>query len=108
MGNYPEVLQMIDRCQRLYDDVSLRLLQDGKEGLYEDERLFINTISQLNEQVLDKSSDADESDKALMHARVAKRRASDQTQSDAVSTLRSIVEDCNASDASSDTESKGK
>jgi len=100
--NYPEVLKMIDRCQCLYDDVSKRLLQEGKEGLYEDERLFINMISRLNEQVLDNSSDADESDKALMHAHVVKKRASHQTESLAVSTLRSIVDDCNASDASSD------
>jgi hypothetical protein len=51
--NYPKVLEMISRCEQLYDDVSNRLLQEGKEGLYEDERLFINMISRLNDQALD-------------------------------------------------------
>lgn len=51
--NYPKVLEMITRCEQLYDDVSNRLLQEGKEGLYEDERLFINMISRLNDQALD-------------------------------------------------------
>lgn len=51
--NYPKVLEMISRCERLYEDVSNRLLQEGKQGLYEDERLFINMISRLNDQTLD-------------------------------------------------------
>lgn len=51
--NYPKVLDMITRCEQLYEDVSNRLLQEGKEGLYEDERLFINMISRLNDQALD-------------------------------------------------------
>lgn len=52
-ADYPKVLEMISRCERLYDEVSERLIQDGKHGLYEDERLFINMIHRLNEQVLE-------------------------------------------------------
>lgn len=51
-ASYPMVLEMIARCERLYEDVSNRLVQEGKQLLYEDERLFINMISRLNEQVL--------------------------------------------------------
>jgi hypothetical protein len=51
--NYPIVLEMISRCETMYEDVSQRLLKEGKQGLYEDERLFINMIHRLNEQVMD-------------------------------------------------------
>jgi SPX domain protein involved in polyphosphate accumulation len=36
--HYPKVLEMITRCERLYDEVSRNLLREGKQGLYEDER----------------------------------------------------------------------
>jgi len=49
---YPRVTEMITRCERLYDEVSNSLIQEGKSGLYEDERLFINMVHRLNEQVL--------------------------------------------------------
>jgi hypothetical protein len=51
--HYPKLLTMISRCETLYDEVSQSLIQEGKLGLYEDERLFINMIHRLNEQVLD-------------------------------------------------------
>lgn len=51
--NYPVVLEMISRCETLYEEVAEHLLKEGKENLYEDERLFINMIHRLNEQVLD-------------------------------------------------------
>ncbi|KAL7477673.1 hypothetical protein ACHAW6_003473 [Cyclotella cf. meneghiniana] len=51
--HYPKLLAMISRCETLYDEVSQSLIQEGKLGLYEDERLFINMIHRLNEQVLD-------------------------------------------------------
>ena len=51
--NYPKVLEMISRCEGLYAEVADHLIREGKEGLYEDERLFINMIHRLNEQVLD-------------------------------------------------------
>lgn len=90
--NYPKVLEMINRCERLYSEVSENLLREGKEGLYEDERLFINMIHRLNEQVL--SSDGGEIDAERKAPRrpVSKMPASDK-ESQATSTLRSIVED---------------
>jgi hypothetical protein len=36
--HYPKVLDMISRCERWYEEVSENLLQEGKQGLYEDER----------------------------------------------------------------------
>ena len=51
--HYPKLLGMISRSERLYAEVSQRLQEEGKEGLYEDERLFINMISRLNEQVIE-------------------------------------------------------
>ena len=51
--HYPKLLGMISRCENLYEEVSRSLVQEGKLGLYEDERLFINMIHRLNEQVLD-------------------------------------------------------
>ena len=52
-SHYPKLLEMITRCEQLYDEVSQSLILEGKSGLYEDERLFINMIHRLNEQALD-------------------------------------------------------
>ncbi len=52
-SHYPKLLAMITRCEQLYDEVSQSLILEGKSGLYEDERLFINMIHRLNEQALD-------------------------------------------------------
>lgn len=51
--SYPKVLGMMSRCEQLYEEVSNWLVQDGKHDLYEDERLFINMIHRLNEQVIE-------------------------------------------------------
>jgi SPX domain protein involved in polyphosphate accumulation len=51
--NYPQVLGMISRCEALYAEVSENLQRGGKEGLYEDERLFIHMVRRLNDQVSD-------------------------------------------------------
>jgi hypothetical protein len=51
--SYPAILEMITRCELMYEEVSQRLHLEGKEALYEDERLFINMIHRLNEQCMD-------------------------------------------------------
>mmetsp|Transcript_32278 Transcript_32278/g.96819 ORF Transcript_32278/g.96819 Transcript_32278/m.96819 type:complete len:302 (-) Transcript_32278:162-1067(-) len=51
--NYPKVLAMISTCESMYEAVSQHLMSEGKEGLCEDERLFINMIHRLNAQVMD-------------------------------------------------------
>jgi len=100
--HYPKVLSMITRCEKFYEEVSANLLKEGKEGLYEDERLFINMIHRLNEQVLDSPDSA-----AIPRERkqeVTQRRTSGsnsvaeiQFRSDrlspATSTLRNLVEE---------------
>lgn len=50
---YPILLDLIKRCEVMYEEVSQHLLKEGKVGLYEDERLFINMIHRLNEQCMD-------------------------------------------------------
>ena len=91
---------MISRCERLYDEVSQRLLQEGKQGLYEDERLFINMISRLNDQVLGTADGegacaaADRKERRVPEVSVASGAAftSQQPLSEAVCTLKTLVE----------------
>ena len=42
--HYPKVLSMITRCERFYEEVSVNLLKEGKEGLYEDERTSVTPL----------------------------------------------------------------
>lgn len=90
---YPKVLKMINRCESLYEEVSRNLLQEGKGGLYEDERLFINMIHRLNEQVLSSDKDSVSSDRIDAVKRPAKTMPPSQAESKATSTIRSIVEE---------------
>lgn len=41
---YPKLLELIERSQKLYNEASEKLVQD----LYEDERLFLNMVSEWN------------------------------------------------------------
>lgn len=99
--HYPKLLGMISRCERLYAEVSERLQQEGKEGLYEDERLFINMISRLNEQVIE-SPDGEgaggperkETTRRVPPVEVA--GTAKQSESADVSKLRSLVEEHDA------------
>ena len=98
---YPKVLDMISRCEQLYEEVSNRLIQDGKHGLYEDERLFINMIHRLNAQVIE---GVDE-DGAAPPGRMESRRhsmelptaSSSSKESWATSSLRQLVKENDAS-----------
>jgi len=93
--HYPKVLEMIDRCEKLYEEVSERLLQEGKSGLYEDERLFINMISRLNSQVLegpDGEGAAAQARKEKDFHRMAEIN-SQQPESQDVTTLRTMLEE---------------
>jgi hypothetical protein len=49
--NYTYLQEMIGRCEQSYAEVSARIAQEGQQELYEDERLFIEMIHQLNQQV---------------------------------------------------------
>ena len=53
--SYPELLEMIRRCESLYEEVSQKLNGQTKKDLCEDERLFISMIHRLNGQILDKA-----------------------------------------------------
>ncbi len=95
--NYPRVLDMISRCQNLYEQVSERLLQEGKDSLYEDERLFINMIHRLNEQVLDNEGVTQENRKEGRRQTAVRISATATgTESSATSSLRSLVEENDA------------
>lgn len=100
--NYPVVLEMISRCEQLYEEVSEHLLKEGKENLYEDERLFINMIHRLNEQVLDAAEGEGVPErKELRRTAMSQSSSGNQmnlssgssTESKATSNLRSLVED---------------
>ena len=96
---YPKLLGMISRCESLYEESYDRLLQEGKEGLYEDERLFINMVSRLNEQALDNpdAPERAEGRRSGAGGRVASSISSATSgtaaQSEAISRLRSLVEE---------------
>lgn len=49
--NYTNLQAMIGRCEQLYSEVSSRMAEEGQGNLYEDERLFIEMVHQLNQQV---------------------------------------------------------
>lgn len=49
--NYTNLQEMISRCEQLYSEVSNRIVEEGRQDLYEDERLFIEMVHQLNQQV---------------------------------------------------------
>ena len=103
--NYPKVLEMIRSCKELYEEVSHRLLQAGKDCLYEDERLFINMISRLNAQVHVTAESEGAPDRGEAYARREQAdsmefspatSSSVQQESSAISTLRSLVEENDA------------
>ena len=99
--HYPKLLEMISRCEGLYAEVSERLQQEGKEGLYEDERLFINMINRLNAQVIDTpdgegAGGPQRQETARMVPHVAMDRSASLNESADVSKLRSLVEDHDA------------
>ena len=109
-AHYPKLMAMITRCEFLYDEVSQSLMQEGKSGLYEDERLFINMIHRLNEQVLDTAEGEGAPDvegrkekkrSGFDSCQVASPRTSLSSQSP-VTTLRSLVQE-NAINKSSKT-----
>lgn len=90
--NYPRVLEMIGRCEQLYEQVSERLVHEGKDGLYEDERLFINMINRLNEQVLNMEPERKDSRSANRPpVQIDFPAAGMKVEDSAMSTLRSLV-----------------
>jgi hypothetical protein len=75
-------------------------LKEGKENLYEDERLFINMIHRLNEQVLDTAESEGVPERKERRSAMATNSASNtqrtsptSTESKATSSLRSLVEE---------------
>ena len=91
--HYPKVLEMINRCERLYEEVSDNLLREGKEGLYEDERLFINMIHRLNEQVLGSEDSKVHAERQDPPRRIVAHMPPSNKESQATSTLRTLVEE---------------
>jgi hypothetical protein len=94
--HYPQLMEMISRCEGMHEEVSEFLLREGKECLYEDERLFINMINRLNEQVLTSEDSSalrkESSPRRLSLTSMIKKEGSSATAS-ATSTLRTLLED---------------
>jgi hypothetical protein len=105
--NYPKVLGMISRCERMYEDVSRYLMHEGKEALYEDERLFISMIGRLNSQVLEFADgegaiapDRKEGRRSVAAAVAGNARpATQRKDGSAISVLRDLVEENDATAA---------
>jgi len=95
--NYPAVLQMIKQCERMYEEVSQHLLKEGKEGLYEDERLFINMIHRLNAQCMDTAEveGAPERQQELRRPSVEPVAAAVASTTEKLSSLQSLMADLN-------------
>jgi len=55
--HYPEVLGMIQRSEKLFEEVSQKLLIEGTSALCEDERLFISMIHRFYGQIMDKAAE---------------------------------------------------
>lgn len=55
--HYPKVLNMMRISEKMYEEVSDNLSSEGIFGLYEDERLFIDMIQELNSQVMGTAED---------------------------------------------------
>lgn len=96
--HYPQLMQMISRCERMHEEVSEYLLKEGKESLYEDERLFINMINRLNEQVLTSEDSSairkDSSPRRLSLTALGKKDGSSTSATaTATSKLRTLLED---------------
>lgn len=100
--HYPKLMEMITRIEAMYEEVSQSLIDEGKSsGLYEDERLFINMIHRLNEQVLDTKEEEGAPDvnrrqskeSSSLHDIGVMSPTSPHPASEAVSTLRSLVEE---------------
>merc|ERR1712032_886311 len=90
---------MITRCERFYEEVSVKIRQEGNEGLYEDERLFINMIHRLNEQVLGSGYSAPAGAERKQDRRTASSNVTvdipirPERLSPATSSLRNLVEE---------------
>ncbi len=57
--HYPDLLQMITRCEARYENVDSILVKEGKSSsaLDEDERLFISMIHKFYGQIMDKAAE---------------------------------------------------
>jgi hypothetical protein len=84
---------MINRCERLYEEVSDNLLREGKEGLYEDERLFINMIHRLNEQVLGSEDSELHAERKEAPRRIVAKMPASEKESKVTFQLRTLVEE---------------
>ena len=100
---YPDLLQMISRCEAKYEQVDKILVNEGKStsALDEDERLFISMIHRFYGQVMDKAEE-EGADVTERKEGLGRRRAIISTspkpkpESVMTTSLRSLVEENDA------------
>lgn len=51
-ANTNRLEQMVQSCEEVYNEASERLFMEGRAVLDEDERLFLNMVSQMNNQAV--------------------------------------------------------
>ena len=96
--HYPEVLAMIQRSEKLFEEVSQKLITDGNPALCEDERLFISVIHRFYGQIMDKAAEEGAPDAVDMRKRRnvvianAKAKKLSPTKADATSLMSLIKE----------------
>jgi hypothetical protein len=107
--HYPEVLAMISRSEKLFEEVSQKLLIEGNSALCEDERLFISMIHRFYSQIMDKAAEEGAPDAEVRREGLNKRMTANAvklqgggpnnklspTRKD-TSSLRSLVEENDA------------
>lgn len=74
----------------------MRLQEEGKSGLYEDERLFISMINRLNEQAIEIEQVPDQGRRSKQGKVPIAAPSLSQPESNEISTLRLLVEDSEA------------
>lgn len=76
-AHYPRTLEMIRRTQVHCEEATDVLSSEGRSDLYEDERLFINMIHQLNEQVISSESATTDTSSSTEHLQNQQETLSD-------------------------------
>lgn len=84
--HYPDLLVMIQRAQKLFEEVSHKLMVEGNSALCEDEKLFISMIHRFYGQIMDKAVQEGAPDADIRSIRTF----SDSSSSVEVSSSRSI------------------
>eukprot|EP00551_Chaetoceros_affinis_P002356 CAMPEP_0203636346 /NCGR_PEP_ID=MMETSP0088-20131115/2909_1 /ASSEMBLY_ACC=CAM_ASM_001087 /TAXON_ID=426623 /ORGANISM="Chaetoceros affinis, Strain CCMP159" /LENGTH=342 /DNA_ID=CAMNT_0050490455 /DNA_START=130 /DNA_END=1158 /DNA_ORIENTATION=+ len=102
--HYPDLLQMIHRCEARFESVDSILATEGKSSsaLDEDERLFISMIHRFYGQIMDKAAAegadiTDRKEKLVKRQSIITGSPKQKPECEATASLKSLVEENDAS-----------